>query len=190
MQTLISPVLFCCLHIEALKAGESSFLELSGAAGASQDDAALLPAARKCCVLMVGIRLRRSHLCWRIWILGQGEGTQIMTLSSTDFVLWFYFYKQNEVPKLGVCEEWLQQRGEGLETSFPVRSESSAGLPNTSKSAVASRLPWAIDVFTIQLRLLRCSCARDVLQVAGTPTAALQNVPAFLLNIQFIAMVL
>lgn len=37
----------------------------------------------------VGMELRRSHLP------AQGGGTQIMTLSSTAFMLLFYFYKQN-----------------------------------------------------------------------------------------------
>lgn len=143
---------------------------------------------------MVGMELSGGHislLWWRIGDLGQGGIT-----STYSFYPVVYFYKQNGVPNLGICEKWLQLKGEGLETSsFILSCEiwELNWLPNTSKSALASRLPSAIDVFTIQLWLLHCSRARDVLQVAGTPIPALQNVPAssgFLLNVQFIAMVL
>lgn len=100
LQTIISPGLFCCLHIGALKAEALvgrilpvQQVELCAAAAASRD--VLLPpsSSRKCCVLMLGCNSggHISLLCWGIGNLDQGGVTQVMTLSSTAFNLLLVF---------------------------------------------------------------------------------------------------
>lgn len=99
LQTVISPGLFCCFHVGALKAEAlvGSILpvqavELCAAAAASW--AVLLPPSlRKCCVLGLGWSSGgHISLLWGgIGNLDPGGVTQIMTLSSTAFNLLLIF---------------------------------------------------------------------------------------------------
>lgn len=98
LQTVISPGLFCCLHVGALKAEAlvGSILpvqavELCAAAAASRVCCSLPAAGNAVCWLGWNSAGHISLLWAGIGNLDQGGVTQIMTLSSTAFNLLLIF---------------------------------------------------------------------------------------------------